>query len=53
MTGTAHEATAESPDDLIALPDTPLAEAVVELIRPVETPSVFNHSVRSYLCWRR
>ncbi|GAA1939189.1 HD domain-containing protein [Amycolatopsis minnesotensis] len=45
MTGATHEATT----DLIALPSTPLAEAVVELIRPVETPSVFNHSVRSYL----
>ncbi|MEK8170567.1 metal-dependent phosphohydrolase [Streptomyces sp. M19] len=35
--------------DLIALPDTPLVDAVVRLIRPVETPSVFNHSIRSYL----
>ncbi|HVV09251.1 HD domain-containing protein [Amycolatopsis sp.] len=32
-----------------ALPGTPLADAVVHLIRPVETPSVFNHSIRSYL----
>lgn len=41
--------TAEGLADLTTLPGTPLAEAVVELIRPVETPSVFNHSVRSYL----
>ncbi|KAA9166172.1 HD domain-containing protein [Amycolatopsis acidicola] len=34
---------------MTALPGTPLAAAVVDLIRPVETPSVFNHSVRSYL----
>ncbi|MFI9645245.1 HD domain-containing protein [Streptomyces sp. NPDC052040] len=45
MTGTAHETTA----DPIALPGTPLAEAVVNLVRPLETPSVFNHSIRSYL----
>jgi hypothetical protein len=45
MTGPARGTTA----DLITLPDTPLAEAVVDLIRPVESPSVFNHSVRSYL----
>jgi hypothetical protein len=45
MTGPTQEATA----DLITLPATPLARAVVNLIRPVETPSVFNHSVRSYL----
>lgn len=35
--------------DLIALPGTPLADAVVDHIRRVETPSVFNHSIRSYL----
>ncbi|WP_406141852.1 HD domain-containing protein [Streptomyces sp. NBC_01089] len=34
---------------LTVLPGTPLADAVVQLIRPVETPSVFNHSVRTYL----
>lgn len=45
MTGPTHEATA----DLITLPGTPLADAVVNLIQPVETPSVFNHSIRSYL----
>ncbi|WP_331743162.1 HD domain-containing protein [Kitasatospora sp. NBC_01300] len=45
MTGPTHEATA----DLITLPGTPLADAVMDLIRPVETPSVFNHSIRSYL----
>ncbi|MEU4585698.1 HD domain-containing protein [Kitasatospora aureofaciens] len=45
MTGPTHEPTA----DLITLPGTPLADAVVNLIRPVETPSVFNHSIRSYL----
>ncbi|WP_328608461.1 HD domain-containing protein [Amycolatopsis sp. NBC_00345] len=49
MTETAHEAIPGGSADLIALPGTPLAEAVLELIRPVETPSVFNHSVRSYL----
>ncbi|GAA3573367.1 HD domain-containing protein [Amycolatopsis ultiminotia] len=35
--------------DLIALPGTPLTDAVVHLVQPVETPSVFNHSIRSYL----
>ncbi|MGK4580245.1 HD domain-containing protein [Kitasatospora sp. HPMI-4] len=35
--------------DLITLPGTPLADAVVNLVRTVQTPSVFNHSVRSYL----
>ncbi|MGX1973169.1 HD domain-containing protein [Streptomyces kronopolitis] len=45
MTGPTREATA----DPIALPSTPLADAVTNLIRPVETPSVFNHSIRSYL----
>ncbi|MGX1759789.1 HD domain-containing protein [Streptomyces lydicus] len=45
MTGPTREATA----DPIALPSTPLADAVMNLIRPVETPSVFNHSIRSYL----
>ncbi|MFE0020891.1 HD domain-containing protein [Amycolatopsis sp. NPDC059021] len=49
MTGPTHEATAEGAADLLTLPGTPLAEAVVELIRPVETPPVFNHSIRSYL----
>ena len=49
MTGPTHEATTEGSADLITLPGTPLAEAVVELIRAVQTPSVFNHSVRSYL----
>ncbi|WP_269859593.1 HD domain-containing protein [Streptomyces sp. RPT161] len=45
MTASTREATT----DLIALPGTPLADAVVNLVRPVQTPSVFNHSVRSYL----
>ncbi|WP_275460692.1 HD domain-containing protein [Streptomyces noursei] len=45
MTRPTREATA----DPIALPNTPLADAVINLIRPVETPSVFNHSIRSYL----
>jgi hypothetical protein len=46
MTGTtAHGANA----DLITLPGTPLAKAVVDLVRPLESPSVFNHSIRSYL----
>lgn len=35
--------------ELTGLPDSPLADAVVALIRPVQTPSVFNHSIRSYL----
>ncbi len=35
--------------DLIALPGTPLAGAVVQLIEPVEPLSVFNHSIRTYL----
>jgi HD domain-containing protein len=46
MTGTAaHGANT----DLITLPGTPLAKAVVDLVRPLESPSVFNHSIRSYL----
>ncbi|GAA2671287.1 HD domain-containing protein [Streptomyces lunalinharesii] len=45
MTAPTHEATA----DPITLPGTPLADAVIDLIRPVETPSVFNHSIRTYL----
>ncbi|MEU7164034.1 HD domain-containing protein [Streptomyces morookaense] len=49
MTEPTHEATTEGSADLLTLPGTPLAGAVVELIRPVETPSVFNHSIRSYL----
>jgi HD domain len=49
MTETTHKAAYEDSVDLIALPDTTLAEAVVSFIRPVETPSVFNHSLRSYL----
>lgn len=35
--------------DLLALPGTPLADAIVSLVRPVETPSVFNHSIRTYV----
>ena len=35
--------------DLIALPASPLADAIVRLIRPAESPSVFNHSIRTYL----
>ncbi|MGW7530737.1 HD domain-containing protein [Amycolatopsis sp. NPDC054798] len=37
------------PDPVVALPATPLADAVVEVVRPVESQSVFNHSVRTYL----
>lgn len=37
------------PPDLITLPGTPLAEAVMNLIRSVETPSLVNHSIRTYL----
>ncbi|WP_067885438.1 HD domain-containing protein [Nocardia vaccinii] len=35
--------------ELIALPSTPLADAIVNLIRGVESTSVFNHSIRTYL----
>ncbi|MGW8378977.1 HD domain-containing protein [Streptomyces sp. ODS28] len=45
MTGPAHGATAAP----ITLPGTPLAEAVMNAVRPSVTPSVFHHSVRSYL----
>ncbi|MCX4725625.1 HD domain-containing protein [Streptomyces sp. NBC_01306] len=45
MTEPPHEAAT----GLITLPGTPLADAVVKLIRPVHTPSVFNHSARTYL----
>ncbi|MEU7043180.1 HD domain-containing protein [Streptomyces varsoviensis] len=38
-----------APADMIALPSTSLAGAIVDLVRPVETPSVFNHSIRTYL----
>lgn len=34
---------------MAALPDSAVAHAVVNVIRAVETPSVFNHSIRSYL----
>ncbi|EFL11789.1 predicted protein [Streptomyces sp. AA4] len=34
---------------MVALPATPLADAVLEVVRPVESQSVFNHSVRTYL----
>lgn len=50
MNGTISSPQAREPaSDLTALPDTPLADAVLGLIRPLETPSVFNHSVRTYL----
>ncbi|MFJ4655780.1 HD domain-containing protein [Nocardia sp. NPDC088792] len=49
MTEAIHEAPTEGSADLITLPGTPLADAVVDLIRSVETAAVFNHSVRSYL----
>ncbi|GAA2635181.1 HD domain-containing protein [Streptomyces axinellae] len=50
MTGsTIPRQARERAPDLIALPGTPLAHAVVHLIRPVESPSVFNHSIRTYL----
>ncbi|GAB2961900.1 HD domain-containing protein [Amycolatopsis acidiphila] len=49
MTGPTRDAPPDGAADVITLPGTPLAKAVVDLIRPVETPSVFNHSVRSYL----
>jgi hypothetical protein len=34
---------------LPALPDTPAARAALEEVRRVESPSIANHSVRSYL----
>ncbi|MBB4684515.1 HD domain-containing protein [Amycolatopsis jiangsuensis] len=49
MTTRTPEAPLAQAHDLIALPGTPLTEAVVELIRPAQTPPVFNHSIRSYL----
>jgi hypothetical protein len=50
MTGSIRSQVApEAAADLIALPDTPLAGAVLRLVKPVESPSVFNHSVRTYL----
>lgn len=49
MTGPAPTDPARAAADLVALPGTPLAGAIVSLIRPVETPSVFNHSIRTYL----
>ncbi len=42
MTGT-------TPTDVAALPATPLAAEIVDLLRPVESRSVFNHSIRTYL----
>ncbi|BBX39511.1 hypothetical protein MSIM_09620 [Mycobacterium simiae] len=32
-----------------ALPDTPIAHAAIRLAQSTESPSIFNHSVRSYL----
>ncbi|MEU9158479.1 HD domain-containing protein [Streptomyces sp. NPDC048417] len=50
MTGsTRNQVPPEAATDLIVLPDTPLAGAVLQLIKPVESPSVFNHSIRTYL----
>ncbi|WP_031469670.1 HD domain-containing protein [Sciscionella sediminilitoris] len=49
MPAPTHETPAAGASDSIALPGTPLAEAVVELIRPAHTPPMFNHSIRSYL----
>lgn len=49
MTEAIREATTQRPAGLTTLPDTPLAEAVLDLVRSVEAPAVFNHSVRSYL----
>ncbi|MFI1912324.1 HD domain-containing protein [Nocardia sp. NPDC020380] len=49
MTEAIREAITAGSADFITLPGTPLTEAVVDLIRAVETPAVFNHSVRSYL----
>ena len=34
---------------LLLLPQTPLAREVVELVTRTETPSIANHSIRSYL----
>ena len=34
---------------LPVLPQTPLAREVVELVTRTETPSIANHSIRSYL----
>ena len=34
---------------LLRLPQTPLAREVVELVTRTETPSIANHSIRSYL----
>jgi hypothetical protein len=50
MTGPTPTDQAREPTaGLVALPDTHLADAIVNLIRPVETPSVFNHSIRTYV----
>jgi len=46
MTATTSDRTAA---DLIALPGTPLSRAAVQLVEPVVSPSVFNHSIRTYL----
>lgn len=35
--------------DLITLPDTPLTDAAIQLLKPVVSLSVFNHSIRTYL----
>ena len=36
-------------DVISALPDTSVAQAAIRLAQSTESPSVFNHSVRSYL----
>lgn len=48
MNDTGHTAY-EGLANLVALPGTALADAVLTLVRPLETASVFNHSLRSYL----
>ncbi|GEB54022.1 MULTISPECIES: HD domain-containing protein [Streptomyces] len=50
MTGTASsQVGTEVTAGLTALPDTPLAGAVVQLVKPVVPLPVFHHSMRTYL----
>jgi len=49
MSRPAAHGASEPVADPIALPNTPLARATVDLARDVETASLFNHSIRSYL----
>ncbi|MFF0517036.1 HD domain-containing protein [Streptomyces sp. NPDC004250] len=47
--GSAFIEASGSAGDVTALPDTPLARAAMSLVTGAESPSIANHSIRSYL----